>query len=336
MQREGKAAVAGAVVVVAAVVGGVAGWQFPWMASALAAATLVTLAGGGLWLYRRLNDVRRRQIAQQRTLDRIVKLEQRATARDKAHAAELKRTYRALTRRVDDKSNSVTKVLAKTASLEGERTRRQADRTFRQLEALQNLHQLVGVRRALPPSRGWALSPDLLVVYVEEILRRDPRYVLECGSGLSTVWAAYALQRLGGTGRVIALDHDAVFAEKTRALLAEHELTELAEVRHAPLTPVDLPGDSWQWYDPSALKDVHDVDVVLIDGPPKPSAVQARYPAVPLLRELLAPGAVLLVDDAAREDEQAILQRWVAEWPELTCEQLPYEKGAARLVVPGR
>lgn len=340
MKREQRLGIAAAAVFFAAVAGGVAGWLFPWMASALAAAILVALAGGALWMHRRLNGIHRRLLAEQRTLNNVERLQRRASSKlaelEKVHRVELKRTHRALSKTIQARANAVTKSVAKSTTLEAQRTRRHADRLFRQLEALQSLHQLIEVRRALPPSRGWAASPDLLLTYVEEILAQNPRCVVECGSGLSTVWAAYAVQSLGGSGRVVALDHDAEFAEKTRAMLAEHGLSELAEVRHAPLTPVDLPAGSWPWYDTAALKDVQDVGVVLVDGPPKPTAVQARYPAIPVLREQLVPGAVVLVDDTAREDEQAILQRWVAEWPELTCEQLPYEKGAARLVVPGR
>lgn len=334
MQRLGLAA---AVVVIAAVGGGLAGWFFPWVASALAAATLVALGGVAYWLRGRLHDVRKGQIAQMRqqeqTHEQVRKLIAKLNAAEKAGTAEHKRAMRNFNTAIKARTNAVSKTLSAISVREGQQTRRYADRLFRQTEALQSLHHLLDVRHSMPASRGWAASPDLLLTYVEEILARKPSVVVECGSGLSTVWAAYALERCGG-GRVVALDHDADFAEQTRVNLAEHGLSGFAEVRHAPLVDVELPGGTWHWYDPSALKDVQDVDVVLVDGPPKTTGTQARYPAIPVLRESLAPGAVVLVDDAARDDEQAILQRWVAEWPELTCEQLPYEKGAARLTAP--
>lgn len=335
MQRLGLAAV---VVVVAAVAGGLAGWQFPWVASALGAALLAVLAGVTWWLRGRLNSLRKQQQRTEKLLEAMQRQQKAAAAKavaaDKAQRAETKRGQRSLAKAIESRANSVTKLVDRTATKEADRSRRQADRIFRQQEALQNLYQLVTVRRAMPASRGWALSPDILLGYVEDILGRRPRTVLECGSGVSTVWAAYALQQLGA-GRVVALDHEAEFADKTRGVLADHGLTDVAEVRHAPITPLELPDGSWHWYDTAALKDLHDVDLVLIDGPPKPTQEQARYPALPVLRDLLAPGAVLLLDDAARPDEQAILQRWVAEWPGLTSTKLPHEKGAARLVVPG-
>lgn len=337
MQRLGLVAV---VVVVAAAAGGLVGWQFPWVASALAAAVLAVLAGGGWWLRGRIAAIRKQQQRTQHLLESMQRQQKaaaaKASAADKAQRAEAKRGQRELAKAVQDRTNLVAKRIDTVAAKQDDRSRRQADRMFRQQEALQNLYQLVPVRRAMPATRGWALSPDILLGYVEDILGRRPRTVLECGSGVSTVWAAYALQQLGA-GRVVALDHEAEFADKTRGVLADHGLSDVAEVRHAPITPLTLPdsGGEWHWYDTAALKDLHEVDLVLIDGPPKPTQEQARYPALPVLRDLLAPGAVLLLDDAARPDEQAILQRWLAEWPGLTSTKLPHEKGAARLVVPG-
>lgn len=321
-------------VVIAAVAGGLAGWQFPWVASALGAAVLAVLAGGAWWLRGILTSLSKQQRRTQRLVEALQQQHKAAAAADEAQRAEAKHGQRSLAKAIDSRANSVTKHIDRTAVRDADRSRWQADRIFRQQEALQNLYQLVAVRRAMPPSRGWALSPDILLGYVAEILGRRPRTVLECGSGVSTVWAAYALQQLGA-GRVLALEHEAEFAAKTRGVLADHGLSDVAEVRHAPITPLDLPDGAWQWYDTAALKDVHDVDLVLIDGPPKATQEQARYPALPVLRDLLAPGAVLLLDDAARPDEQAILERWQADWPGLTCTKLPHEKGAARLVLPG-
>lgn len=337
MQRLGLAAV---VVVAVAAAGGLAGWQFPWVASALAAAALALVAGGGWWLRGRLNDLRTQQRATYQLLDKLQRQQKAAAAKaivmDKAQRAEAKRTHRSVVKSVESRANSVSKLVDQTATRQADRSRRQTDRLFRQLEALQNLYQLITIRRAMPASRGWALSPDVLLSYVEEILRSRPRTVVECGSGVSTVWAAYALQSLGEGGHVVALDHDIEFAEKTRGVLADHGLSDVAEVRHAPITPLELPDGTWQWYDTGALKDLHEIDLVLIDGPPKATQEQARYPTVPALRELLAPNAVLWLDDAARTDEKAIVERWLAEWPGLTCTKVPHEKGAARLVVPGQ
>src|SRR5690606_6972324 len=117
---------------------------------------------------------------------------------------ETKHAYRSVSKAVESRTNTLAKQIEQTAEAEADRSRRQADRMFRQLEALQNLYHLIQVRHEMPPSRGWALSPDVLLSYVQEILDRHPRTVLECGSGASTIWAAYARseeRRVGKEGR---------------------------------------------------------------------------------------------------------------------------------------
>jgi predicted O-methyltransferase YrrM len=153
---------------------------------------------------------------------------------------------------------------------------------------------------------------------------RQPKLVLELGSGTSTVWLAYALEKSGG--RLVSLDHDPGYAEKTRAMLAAHGLTEVAEVRDAPLRPVLLDGRSFPWYDTDALTDVRAVDLLLIDGPPEKTGPDARYPAMRVLEDKLADAATVVFDDAHRHDEQQALRKWVETIEGLT------EEGEA----PGR
>jgi hypothetical protein len=69
--------------------------------------------------------------------------------------------------------------------------------TFRQLEALQNLSAVLPAGGVLPATRGWAASPDLLVVLVDLVISGRPSLVVECGSGASTLWLAW---RCGGSG----------------------------------------------------------------------------------------------------------------------------------------
>jgi len=49
-----------------------------------------------------------------------------------------------------------------------------------------------------------------------------------------------------------------------------------------------------------------------VDGPPAYAAGQglARYPALPVLRGRLAPGATVILDDVERPGEQEVLRRW--------------------------
>lgn len=202
---------------------------------------------------------------------------------------------------------------------------------FRQLEALQGLYAELDLKTSLPPTRGWAASPDFLLELARHARTARPQTVLECSSGASTLVLARCLQ-LNGSGKVLSLEHDPYYAGQTRTQLQHHGLQDWAEVLDAPLLPQGLHGADWPWYDLSRLPAALSIDLLVIDGPPQATRALARYPAGPLLFSRLAPGAHVFLDDAARDDEVAILQRWQQEFPALQQSGRACEKGCAVLV----
>ncbi len=209
--------------------------------------------------------------------------------------------------------------------------KREIRQTFRQLEALQNLNTLLPASDVLPATRGWAASPDLLVVLVDLVISERPSLVVECGSGASTLWLALAMRRFGIDGRIIALDHDPVFGGKTRDLLARHDVRDLAEVRDAPLESFSLDGETYSWYARRAWEDLTGIDLLFVDGPPATTGHQARYPALPLLSGSLSPAATVVLDDLVVPDMQKVLRLWLDAYPDFGSEVLPLEKQAAVL-----
>lgn len=203
--------------------------------------------------------------------------------------------------------------------------------TFRQLEALHNLTAVLPPNDVLPATRGWAASPDLLMVLVDLVVSERPSLVVECGSGASTLWLALAMRRFGVDGRVVALDHDPVFGAKTRDLLARHDVSDLAEVRDAPLESFSIDGETYPWYARQAWEDLKGIDLLFVDGPPATTGHQARYPALPLLSGLLSPAATAVLDDLVVPDMQNVLQLWLDAYPDFGSEVLPLEKQAAVL-----
>jgi len=203
--------------------------------------------------------------------------------------------------------------------------------TFRQLEALQNLSAVLPANDVLPATRVWAASPDLLLVLVDLVIAERPSLVVECGSGASTLWLALAMRRFGIDGRIIALDHDPVFGDKTRGLLARHDVADLAEVRDAPLESFSLNGETYSWYARRAWEDLKGIDLLFIDGPPAVTGQQARYPALPLLAGSLSPVATAVLDDLIVPDMQKVLRLWLDAYPDFDSEMLALEKQAAVL-----
>ncbi|MCA5892726.1 class I SAM-dependent methyltransferase [Isoptericola sp. NEAU-Y5] len=184
-----------------------------------------------------------------------------------------------------------------------------------QIQALDQLRDKFRVEGPLPDVGGWALDPTELLWLIDEVERRRPEFVVECGSGTSTFWIAMALRR-NGHGRIISLEHQGKFAARTRAVLERHELSDVAEVRHAPLAEVETPRGTFRWYDvePDSLGPI---DLLVVDGPPGTTGPLARYPALPVLHRALNPGACVLVDDMHRTDEQEAVRHWLRELPAL-------------------
>lgn len=207
-------------------------------------------------------------------------------------------------------------------------------RHYWQTEALFSLYSTLKIAHPMPPMRLWAASPDFVIIGVSLIQEHSPHLVLEIGSGVSTVVSAYAL-REQGSGQVISLEHDATFAAVTAANLRSHQLESTAQVRYAPLKPVTLGDTTYAWYDTNALNALPGtIDLLVVDGPPSGTGSMARYPALPVLYEYLSPGALILVDDFLRDDEYAMVNRWIDDYKLSMIRTYANEKGAVVLQKP--
>jgi len=204
---------------------------------------------------------------------------------------------------------------------------------YRQIQAFISLKDMLNFSVPLPPLRMWAASPDFLLVIARHALAAKPETIVECSSGSSTVVLAQAA-RLNGAGHVHSLEHDPVFAAETRALLADHGLSEWATVIDAPLIPTAIDGETFRWYDDAGLKGIGAIDMLVIVGPPLPVNALARFPAGPKLFPRLAPNGAAFLDDAARPDETEAVARWRNAFPHLTRNDPACEKGCVRLTRP--
>ena len=198
--------------------------------------------------------------------------------------------------------------------------------TYQQLESYIALMQVLKPGVPFPRTRGWAAAPDFLRIVMEAIFREKPRLVLEASCGVSTLVIASALRCLGN-GRVVSLEQDGRFASLTRDMIALHGLEAYATIIHAPLKEYDMSGAKKMWYDLGALNISQPIDLLCIDGPTAPDK-HARYPALPLLKERLRPGALVILDDGCRAGEQEIVEQWDKEIGFESNEYLHLEKGA--------
>jgi predicted O-methyltransferase YrrM len=205
-------------------------------------------------------------------------------------------------------------------------------RAYQQAEELDRVYAKLEGRAALPPMRRWALSPDLAAILVDLIEEHSPGFVVELGSGSSTIVMARALERFGKPDAAIrSVDHEASFADISRGRVDREGLATRAEVVHAPLQSIATPWGPATWYDPAAFAGLPPIDLLVVDGPPESTGPFARRPALGVLAEHLAPGAVIVVDDASRPDERAMVADWQAAYPDIEVTRRPTEKGTAIL-----
>jgi len=218
-------------------------------------------------------------------------------------------------------SGLVTAALALTLLLAARAVRRarRAARERAQLEASRQpeiaaqLTELLRPAEPLPALGGWAITPDLALHLARHVRDERPRLVLELGSGTSTVILGEAVRPTGG--RVVSLEHDAAHAERTRELLRARGLEDIASVLLAPLVPDERAPAGGTFYDFDALKALPPrlagpFDLAFVDGPPASSEPRARQPALYRILPHLAARGVVVLDDAVRLGEQAILEHW--------------------------
>jgi predicted O-methyltransferase YrrM len=146
--------------------------------------------------------------------------------------------------------------------------------------------------------------------------------ILECGSGLSTMMLGRAAGVRGV--RIVALEHMREWADVGTAKARDYGIEGSTMVSFAPLGNF---GD-YDWYQPSAeaLKNAP-FALVICDGPPG-NTKGGRYGVLPRMREHLAPGCLIVLDDAVRPDETIILERWKKEYPGISIEMPPGERYA--------
>jgi uncharacterized membrane-anchored protein YhcB (DUF1043 family) len=166
--------------------------------------------------------------------------------------------------------------------------------------------------------KGWAASPGLLAELYLEIRRTKPRLVLDLGSGLTTLVAAYAVAA-NGTGKVVAWEHLESIRGKSEALIIQHSLETVAKVEFHPLHQIELDGQEYAWFEVSGLSSAS-VDILVVDSPPGRTGPLARFPAVPLLKEFLSERSTVVLDDCHRPDELATLDKWSQYLPQAELE----------------
>jgi len=175
-------------------------------------------------------------------------------------------------------------------------------------------HRLLAELRSAWDNEGFTADLDYLAE-VARLAAATPGPVLECGSGLTTLLLGALAGRRGV--EVWSLEHDADWRRRVSVALREH-IAGQVYLRLSPLTDYG----EFDWYAaplplmPDAFR------LVVCDGPPDDTR-GGRVGLVAVIRDRLPAGAVILLDDAARDGEQHAIDRWMraarleVEWRQL-------------------
>jgi hypothetical protein len=183
---------------------------------------------------------------------------------------------------------------------------------YLQLQAALGLYTTLQPKQPLFQLRTWGLGPDTAARYAYQIAMQRPEVIVELGSGTSTVISGRVLQK-SGTGRVIALDDDQKWTKNSREMIELHGLSDVAEVRHAPLQDIEFQGRRKPYYDLTALDDIDRIDMLLVDGPHDKGDKLARLPGLYLLADRLSEHATVFVDDTVRPNWRLAALQWAKE-----------------------
>lgn len=210
------------------------------------------------------------------------------------------------------------------------------NRLYAQLESLTWLQRRLAITNQLPPLRGWATSPDVLLRLHTYIMESRPRLVVEFGSGVSTLVIADAMRQTN-IGKLISIEHSDYYGAKTLSLLETEQLQGWVDLRIGDLVPWESehlnPDDAEKpsfWYPQALLENIENVDLLWVDGPPGATCQFSRYPALPALADKLSPDAEVWMDDTIRQEEQDICVCWAKDYS-FELEYFPLEKGLGRL-----
>lgn len=128
--------------------------------------------------------------------------------------------------------------------------------------------------------------------------------VLECGSGVTTL----VLAALAGQNHyhLTCLEHDPFWSERVRQVVVA------AGLKSATILTAELVDyGEYAWYGlPEPLPE--HIDLVVCDGPPG-STKGGRYGLGPMAEGSLTEDSIVLLDDAQRDEERKVAERWQAE-----------------------
>jgi len=158
---------------------------------------------------------------------------------------------------------------------------------------------------------GWTLDGETITFLWNLLQQEQPRVIIECGSGLSTLVFARGFETYGfgssNSCSLVSLEQNLWVKKAVETRLQACGLEHHVSVMHSR---VSRARGEYQ-LDPNTLRahlGSEKADWVVIDGPAGPDGCRAS--TLPLLAQFCRPGARWFLDDAYRDGELEVLNNW--------------------------
>lgn len=188
------------------------------------------------------------------------------------------------------------------------------DEHYKRLDALFSIYNYVNHNTFFPNFVDWSISSDSAYLILKYFLESKDGIILDIGSGSSTF--LFSLISKGKhSRRIISLDNDLYYYNKTKTLLQLNNTYDNIELYHVPLKTYEINQKEWIWYDISKIDfGTQKIAMIMVDGPAGNVQKNSRYPACALLEKYIRKDTVIILDDGHREDEKEVVNIWKDEF----------------------
>ena len=163
------------------------------------------------------------------------------------------------------------------------------------------------------PWSNFSTNPIIICELIENASLPQIGNIIECGSGISTLYLASVIKSKGN-GHVYSIEDDQKWADITYAYLKQCNLENYCTIIVAPLKDLEIDGLKTKWYDIFQTElniPTQSCGLLYVDGPKgKGENDLRRYPAIPQLKDYLKSGSRVFLDDADRAGESIISDKW--------------------------
>lgn len=185
-----------------------------------------------------------------------------------------------------------------------------------ELENLRSSIELHNIINTYIPWTKSALDPTTIKIILNDILINNRSVIVECGSGISTLFIGSILNQHSLTGcKVYSIDHNKEWIDIINRYINILGIKDYVELIHAPLKPFENEFKNVSWYDTTILSNKLGsitINQLIVDGPPAylKEIEFSRFPAVPFFKSKLSEEFIIFLDDTDRKGERSILKKW--------------------------